>query len=564
MAEEGRGVIHVQQAHQGGGQIDLTGDAAVLASLNQARCVDEQWDVVVVYRQVFHTGAAGGVVGHEDEDRVVEPGLLTRLLEELANGVVGVLHCTFTAGAGRNVDAAFRVGVGAMVGGGHQLQQERLACGCIGVSQLQGLLVQVFIAHAPGVGKGHLVVGYAGLIDHAVAVAGEEGVHVVEVAAATVNEHAVITLRRELLAEAGKAGFAADALDDRATGGRRDRQGDGFQTPGGAGAGGVKLVEVEALLAQGIEVWRQITRIAFAAQVLGAEAFDGDQNQVQLARLARVVDLAANAHRLAVDKAGVRLADFITQAVGGGCLGQLRVELRVVQLVVPEGGKELVRPVTGKLVLVSVAARAAREVLANDDNAQGDRGHGASQADATLGPAQQGGCSDATHAWLQRRRGNHCNDGQSRQQGIDRVGLKDVVDHLVGVDQIVDRDEVETHTELIPEQPFGHGGKQHQEHADGHGHLQHPQMPALAPEPARAQQQVKRQWRQGVKQEADIVYHALAVQAQHAARAELGFAQMGQQQDRAGNEENPEPEGCEQAKEAGLGGFEQGHVTVRG
>ena len=89
-------------------------------------------------------------------------------------------------------------------------------------------------------------------------------------------------------------------------------------------------------------------------------------------------------------------------------------------------------------------------------------------------------------------------------------------------------------------------------------------MPALAPEPVRAQQQVKRQRREDIEQEADIVDHTLAVQAQHAARAELGFAQMGQQQDRAGNEENPEPEGCEQAKEAGLGGFEQVHVTVHG
>ena len=242
----------------------------------------------------------------------------------------------------------------------------------------------------------------------------------------------------------------------------------------------------------------------------------------------------------------------------------MRVELGVVQFVVAEGGEELVRAVAGQFVLIGVAAAAAREVLTDYQNTQGDGSNRACQADAAFRPAQQRGRGDAAHPWLQQRGGDHGDDGQRCQQRIDRVGLEDVVDHLVGVDQIVDRDEVEAHPELVPEQPFGHCGEQHQEDAKGHGYLQQAQVPALAPEPGRTQQQVQCQWREGVEQEGQVIDCAFAVQAQHTAGAELRFAQVGQQQDRTGNNENTEPEGCEQAKKTGLGGFEQGHVTVHG
>src|SRR3990167_3998278 len=146
-AKEGRGVVDIEQAQQGRGQVDLASQSGMFAWLDKTRCVDEQRDMVVGYRQVFGTGAAGGVVGDEDEQGVGKPGFLPRLLKELADGMVGVLDRAFAAIARWDIDTSARVSVGPVVGGGHQLQIERLAGGMVGVGQFQGLVVEVFIGH---------------------------------------------------------------------------------------------------------------------------------------------------------------------------------------------------------------------------------------------------------------------------------------------------------------------------------------------------------------------------------------------------------------------------------
>src|SRR5690606_31991024 len=153
--------------------------------------------------------------------------------------------------------------------------------------------------------------------------------------------------------------------------GGRYGQGDGFQAAIGAGARGVKVVEEQALLAQRIEVGGQAARVAKTAQVLGRQALDGDQDDIQLACLARVIDLPADIQRVAADEATVRLVELFTQAFANLCIGQGGVELRVVQLVVTERSEELVRAVAGQLMLVGVATQAARAVLIEQHQTQG-------------------------------------------------------------------------------------------------------------------------------------------------------------------------------------------------
>ena len=45
----------------------------------------------------------------------------------------------------------------------------------------------------------------------------------------------------------------------------------------------------------------------------------------------------------------------------------------------------------------------------------------------------------------------------------DRIRLADVADHLVGVEQVVDRDEIEARGEFLPEHRFGDGDEQQHE-----------------------------------------------------------------------------------------------------
>lgn len=69
--------------------------------------------------------AADVMVGDEDKDCIVEPGLFASLIEKLANGVVSVLHRAIAPITGFDVDPVVWIGAGAMVGRRHQLQQER-------------------------------------------------------------------------------------------------------------------------------------------------------------------------------------------------------------------------------------------------------------------------------------------------------------------------------------------------------------------------------------------------------------------------------------------------------
>ena len=50
--------------------------------------------------------------------------------------------------------------------------------------------------------------------------------------------------------------------------------------------------------------------------------------------------------------------------------------------------------------------------------------------------------------------------GQQQHAGEernDRIGLHDVADHFVGIDQVIDGDEVVPYAEFAPEKPFGNG-----------------------------------------------------------------------------------------------------------
>ena len=93
LAEGKVGLLVVKQRKQSGGDVGLLNEPGGVALCGQLAtgCVEEDGDeetahLVVVVVTARHTA----VVGTEDEDGVVEPGLVLHLLEELPDGVVGI------------------------------------------------------------------------------------------------------------------------------------------------------------------------------------------------------------------------------------------------------------------------------------------------------------------------------------------------------------------------------------------------------------------------------------------------------------------------------------------
>ena len=52
-----------------------------------------------------------------------------------------------------------------------------------------------------------------------------------------------------------------------------------------------------------------------------------------------------------------------------------------------------------------------------------------------------------------------CHDAHHAEEQGHRIGFADIADYLMGVDQIIHGDEIETHAKLIPEQPFCQSGE---------------------------------------------------------------------------------------------------------
>jgi len=392
-----------------------------------------------------------------------------------------------------------------VVRSGHQLQEERLLPGVIGIGQLEGLPVQVLVGHAPGILETDFAFIDAALVDDAVAVAAEKRIHVVEVAAPAVDEYRVIAFGGQLLAETGVVAFAADALDDRAARGRRDRQGDGFQAAVGTGAGGIEIVEVQALAAQGIEVRREVARIAVTAHVLGAEAFDGHQDDVGRALLTVCTDVAADVLGFLALELCIGFGQLLMHLRADFAGAEAGVELGVVQFVVTEGGEELVRAVAGQLALIGIAALAAWELLVDHHAVQADQYGQHSQPGHAL--TRGGGrAGEGLDQWLAQHQGKQDRSQRDAAEQCGQwVGFADVVQHFLGIDQVVDGDEVEAYAEFVPEQPLGHGNEQHHEQADHQQAAKQPMVGTRAPQSVWAQRQVQAQRQGRVDEEAQVV-----------------------------------------------------------
>ena len=386
----------------------------------------------------------------------------------------------------------------------------------VGVRLAQRLGIEVLVAHAPRVLEGNQLVGGAGLVHDTVAVSGEEGVHVVEIAPPPIEEDAVVATVLQLPAQARVAGFAARALDDGAARCRGHGQGDGLQAPDGARAGRVEIAEEKAPGPQPVQVGRQLPGVPERAEVVSAQTLDRDHDDIEGPELPGVVDGPADIQGIAAQETGAGLGRLPAQQFPDFLVGQCRVELPVVDLVVAEGRKELERPVGGEFAADGVPVRAGGKVLPGKGGHQQAGGHQARQERQGLAPGEQGRAQGLADHIAQQGRARDGDDDQQRHEGVDRVGLEDVVDDLPRIDEVVHGDEVEAHPEFVPEQPLRHGRVEHDEKADGDQRAQEPLMPGVPPDGRGAERQVQGQGQRRVDEKAQVVDETGAEDGQHA------------------------------------------------
>ena len=316
------------------------------------------------------------MVGHDDEDRILEPRLVLRGLEECANRVIRIGHPALAIDELR-VDLARRPSVWAVVRSRHHKVVEGLASRMSLVGFLNRPGEGILIAGAPGVGEGRLLTGglLSGKIHHPVAVGPEEVVHVIEKAVAAVDESGVVTLRAENGTE-GREIFAALAAQDRLSRNRRNRQRERLHPAHRARAAGVATGEPKRLAGDAVQVGRQVLRgivwRTVAAHEFSAQALNRDLDHIETAggrsgldAAGDIVEVGAGRHSALREERRAQLRNRV---------GARRIEALPLELVGPEGRQEGVLAVLRELGVVTIiparlrvahVAQAGREAFAD-------------------------------------------------------------------------------------------------------------------------------------------------------------------------------------------------------
>ena len=203
------------------------------------------------------------------------------------------------------------------------------------------------------------------------------------------------------------------------------------------------------------------------------------------------------------------------------------------------------------------------EILADDYGADQRQTGDTGQRHGTTAPGQTRRIERPAHRALQDQVDQQGQHGDQAQQEVDWVGLHDVVQHLVGVDQVIHRDKVEAHPELIPEQPFGQRREKHEVKAQPHQQVQAEAMEALAPQAARAEQYVEGQRDGGECEEGQVVHCAFEIDPEQL-RGRRSLPANVRPAAPSGSTGIPEPETQEQDEIAKLSMTEKRHRMIHG
>jgi hypothetical protein len=153
-----------------------------------------------------------------------------------------------------------------------------------------------------------------------------------------------------------------------------------------------------------------------------------------------------------------------------------RIEAAVVQFVAPKRRGKGHQPVADQFIGVGVLRKLhlidVGQLPGEQREAEGQRGAGRALAPAGDGTLA-GGQKPAA-----RPGERHGEQGDTGNQRADRVGLADIADHLVGVDQIVDGNEIEAGGKLLPEGCLGQGAKEQRKAGQKKQDQAQPALPA--------------------------------------------------------------------------------------
>jgi len=330
----------------------------------------------------------------------------------------------------------------------------------------------------------------------------------------------------------------AGTLDDRDARDRRERSDDRLQTPHRPGAGGVGVGEEETAFRQGVDLRGEAWGGAVGSDELGSERLLRQHHDVGSLRGPTQGDRAGPRLEPAVEPAVVMIHEVrlgslqvLLQETSKGRRIPGVVVVLVVDLLGPEGFPEAAHAVGRNLRGQPVVERHQR--LCRDlGGHQGDQDEVDTEQRQTSSPFDR-------HARRRpaKTRPEHHHETQAgtadEQPGLrHRVGIPDVDQHLVWIEQVVDRDQVEACVELFEEEILRHRHVEDAENPAGSQHEERRVYQARAQPPPRCEAQKEGRGEQQAKRLHHVVRHTDDQQGRQVRHGDtLGTAELDPEDD---------------------------------
>ena len=308
---------------------------------------------------------------------------------------------------------------------------------------------EVLVTHAPDIRERDLFRLHHRTVHHGEPVPGEVGVHVVEIAVAAVNPFGVIPALAEYAPDTAQVVVALQPHDGHPRQ-RRTRQRERFDAPDGTGARRIDMAEIERLGSQLFQFRSQFLPIvAEFAEEFRAHALHEHNDHIRpdflFMRRHLIGQRRGIAHPAGIRghqggqrRHGIRIGARQIKIVIGKFVGKERVE-QAVQPILRQLGKVPIAGIFGYIHEVDHIERAC----AQDEQCCAGKTHEKPRRGANRGKPTPG----------QQRNDSRRHSDPAQKQGH-RVGLPDVSDHFIRVDEIIHGHEIETGSEFVPEQQF--------------------------------------------------------------------------------------------------------------
>ena len=281
-------------------------------------------------------------------------------------------------------------------------------------------------------------------------------IHIVKIAMSRIDEPILIPFLFKYPSDIEHTVVIGSFYDTSARCGRHTHR-HSLHPPYRTGTGRKKVVKKERPLGKRIHMRRKMLRVPVDTHIGGTHTLYHHQHHIVVFLFSIIFYDTQCIVQIIRDKTAVFAADKFSVTLEY-LYNQLRdIELIIIQRIVSKCAKEGVEPIFGKLLVITVFGYLQGNILLLHQVESEQRYRQESECHAkslSITAMILKYLLKTVRLLIQQPKNTRCEQKNDTQQQRHRIRLLDIADHLMGIDQIIHCDKVETLAKLIPEKPL--------------------------------------------------------------------------------------------------------------